>query len=131
MPDSIGSFRPGPGIEQISRARDVATSRLPDGESPPPIDGVLQLQLPTVLFQPSLDQALIQALSPTIDDRSILQPERFTALIEQAREQLNAAAAENQNAIAQQRLRDADRLLSQASELHDFLNTSRSIIQRA
>ncbi len=131
MPNNIGAYQGGPGIEQISRRNNQSESQLPQGESTPPIDSVVQLQLPQVLFQPSLDQALTEALQPTIQDRSILRPERFQALVESSREQLLDLADSIKQDTARERLREADEVLGRTVELRELLRSLQSLVQQA
>lgn len=127
----INAYRGGPGIELISRRDRAPEAQLPEGNSAPPIDGNLQLKLPSVLFQPSLDQALVGALEPTILDRTILQPEHFQALIESSRDDLNRIGESTANEDDRQVLQAADEALMRIAELRDALSLLRSVIQRA
>ncbi len=127
----ISAYRGGPGIEQISRRDRLPESRLPDGDSAPPIDGYLEQKLPSVLFQPSLDQALVEALEPTVFDRTILQPERFQNLIDSTRDELSRWRESSEDDERRRMLQAADDVLSRTSELRDALALLRSLVQRA
>ena len=127
----INAYSGGPGIAQISRRDRLPEPQLPAGDSAPPIDGALQLKLPGVLFRPSLDQALTEALEPDIHHRSILQPERFQSLIDSSRDQLEQEAQAIEDESNRERLREAIGVLERTADLRDALRLLRSLVQRA
>lgn len=131
MPD-IGQFVPRPGIDQISRTSETdLPQRLPEGESSVPNGAALQLELPAVLFKPSLEQSLQESLRPELSDRSVLSPQNFQEAVAEARGRLIDLAREAEGQAAQERFEEASRVLEADRELRNLLNTNRIVLQQA
>lgn len=92
MPQAISSLQVG--IEQITWAEARDLTPLPERSSLTPSEFGIESHLDKLFHYPDRDERLLNALKPSITDRTILLPTRYTTLFTESRELLATAARE-------------------------------------
>ena len=118
------------GIEQILTQQGPAAPKLPDAELLPGSVGYQQ-QLSTVLFPPSVEQALVDSFRPEINNRAMLTPVGFSDALKTTMTELDEAANRTISSNDKEKLREAMNLLDEDRGLRDLLGTYRQILHRA
>ena len=125
MPEISFGYRPGPGIETVSRSAEPEAPQLPEGDEVPITPSAIEQQLPSVLFRPTLDEALVDAIAPTLIDQSILDPEAFSATSDRTQTELENLIQTTTDENVRRDVSAALQLLSDNQNLRQFLQTTR------
>ena len=119
------------GIERVLPRVETTAPRLPEAAEVDPGVGRAERQLDDVLFPPSLEQSLVEALRPEISQREILTPVGYEAALAETAQQLEQAARENADTTQRERLQQASDLLQDEMELRELLRTYRHLLHQA
>ena len=130
MPEISRKISLDAGIEQILTQQGPAAPKLPDAELLPGSVGYQQ-QLSSVLFPPSVEQALVDSFRPEVHNRAMLTPVGFSDALKATMSDLREAANQEISATDKHKLQDAMNLLEEDRGLRDLLGTYRQILHRA
>ena len=132
MPDnSIRVLSFDTGIEQIIQGDDIVSEQLPDTTGLLPSEEHLRFHLDEALHSPSLEEQVINLLSPNISNKEILIPARFHSLIEETGSELMQEAEEHGLTNSKSDLANAVKVLQEEKELMDLVNSNRKILLKA
>lgn len=115
------------GIERILYDGGPADVRLPDGDALAPGEGIVEVQLDAVLMQAGKDDEVLAFIRPTLGDRSMTLPMRFSAMLDTVLDRLEAVlqARPDDPAIAK-----AAAILRDEATLRDMINDYRKVLLR-
>lgn len=118
------------GIERISITSGPEVARLPQTADVVPGDIAVEQKLADILYSPSWQQQLLDAIRTQVENREMLVPARYQAMLESAQEHLRLAAEKEENDEDREDLEAAAKFLDGAKELRDLLNTYRHLLHK-
>ncbi len=119
------------GIERVIEGEGPESARLPDSATLLPSEEAVDGKLESALFTPSLDDRLLAWQRPRVNDRNILVPDRFHAMIHEAREAMSEASARAKTREDRNAFGGAADVLSEETELAGVLFTYRNMLHKA
>jgi hypothetical protein len=119
------------GIDHIIQGDDVVPEKLPDTTGLLPSEEHLRLHLDEMLHPLSLEEQVLNRLTPNISNKGILIPARFHSLIEETYHELKQQAEMPGPLNKKEALISAARVLEEEKELMDLLNSNRKILLKA
>ena len=129
-PTKLFSF--GKGIEQILRGDETANGSLPKTRATLlPSSDHMSRRLEELFEAPSLDRLILSHLEPELEDKDILIPTRYHAMLVGVHERLKGLAEKRRGEKGGRALEDAAKLLDEEKELMGLLSTYRSILHKA
>lgn len=115
------------GIDSISYAgRETAGQQLPERHDLAPSSEGVRAQLSQLLDKPNTDRFLNESLKPTVGNRDLLMPGRFSQAMGEALDGLSSAA--EQGGDDARVLNRAVRLLKEEAGLRDLVAMYRSAL---
>ena len=129
-PTQIFSF--DTGIEQILQGDETLSSGLPESRaSLLPSSDHMSRRLEELFKARSLDRFILSQLEPELQDKNILIPTRYHAMLAGIHESLKSLAKKREGKKGGRALEDAVALLEEEKELLGLLSTYRSILHKA
>ncbi len=85
------------GLEEVRYpdAGGVSGERLPEAAPLLPTEQLLESRLDKMLYTPTLDASILESLRPSALDRGMLSPDRYAALLGEARAALAELASQS------------------------------------
>ncbi len=131
MPGEISNrFAFDVGIERISVSTGPEVTRLSQTADVVPGDIAVEQKLADILYAPSWQQQLLDAIRAQVQNREMLMPARYHSMIEAAQEHLRLAAEKEDDEEGREDLEEAAKFLDGAKELRDLLNTYRHLLHK-
>ena len=114
------AFQPRIGLSSIELADESLTPLLPDDSRLQPTDASVEAQLEEMLQAKTFEKVMLDALRPSVTDRSILRPGVFHPLRDQVLVKIQEALKTERDISVTQELGNAIELLQQLGLAHDL-----------
>jgi len=129
--DTMKLFSLDRGIEQILGWDDLEGSRLPDRTaSLLPSEDHPSIRLNELFQAPSLDRRILATLKPDLQDKNILIPTRYHAILQDVHKKLKEEALKRKSEKGGEALEHAAGLLEDEKELMALLDTYRNLLHQ-
>jgi hypothetical protein len=129
--DMMKVFSFDTGIEQILRQDDLKSARLPDRTaSLLPSEDHPSVRLNELFRAASLDRRILAFLKPELQDKNILIPARYHAILREVQERLKKEAEKRKSGKGGDTLESAAELLEEEKELMVLLDTYRNLLHQ-
>lgn len=119
------------GIERVIAHDELRPAGLPASQRALPGEAVVAQRLNEVLYPPSIEQALAEALRPDVQDREVLTPGGYRQALDDSAAQLRAAAGAAADPADRAALEAGLAILREDAGLRDLLATYRNLLHRA
>jgi hypothetical protein len=118
------------GIDFVSRRAEEDDGVLPDSAPVVPGDAPISRRLDEVLYQPSVDESILDQLRPVVSDRNILAPGRYGRLSEETEVQLREHIEQTPTDPDNPKFERLARLLEDERGLRDLLDQYRHVLHK-
>ena len=116
------------GIDYVSRHQPDDETKLPEAAAFVPGDAAVSHRLDQVLYRPSVEEAALDKLRPSVSDRAILAPGRYGRLSEEAETALRGRLDAAPNDPDNPKFDRLARLLEDERDLRSLLDQSRNVL---
>jgi hypothetical protein len=125
-------FSPETGIERILWNEDQITTGLPEERGAiTPSEDLFDLRLNRLFEATTLENLILAWLRPSLNDKNIIIPARYQAMLQEVHQRLEQMLTEMDDAESRQALQDAVSLINEEIEHRGLLNTYINLLHRA